>query len=69
MTIMLKNVSHKVLEMLESLKEYEKDLEIEKLADEAERIDKESFHSLSAFMREDLQKEHNHAVFERLKEK
>lgn len=66
---MLKNVSYKVFEMLESLKESEKDLEIKRLDDEVELLNEESFRSLSAFMQEDLQKEHNYAVFERLKDK
>ncbi len=69
MTIVLKNASHKVLEMLENLKKSEKNLEIKRLDNEIEFVDKESFESLSAFMQQDLQKEQNLAVFERLKDK
>ena len=69
MTIVLKNASHKVLEMLENLKKSEKNLEIKRLDNEIEFVDKESFESLSAFMQQDLQKKQNLAVFERLKDK
>ena len=62
MTIVLKNVDSTTLEALKELQKMQSNLEIE-------IQEEKDFESLRDFLKKDLQKEHNRAVFERLKDK
>ena len=59
---MLKNVDSKTLEAIKNLQKVQKNLEIE-------IQEEKDFEALRTFLKNDLQKEHNKAVFERLKDK
>ena len=59
---MLKNVDSKTLEAIKNLQKVQKNLEIE-------IQEEKDFEALRTFLKNDLQKECNKAVFERLKDK
>lgn len=62
MTITLKNVDSTTLEAIKNLQKIQKNLEIEIQGEK-------DFESLRSFLKKDLQKEYNKAVFERLRDK